>query len=306
MTVPAHVARPPRRLRRRRLAELVLGVALGAGAVSAAPHVGSYAADRLVPQRATADPLGERQGMAPGAGEAVGLPATPAPVPVRLPAPAAPTWVWDRPPAAVAPLRPAGGVAPVITRVETTDPVVFLTIDDGTVRSPEALAAFRAMRIPASLFLNDGPIAEGGDWFAQMPRTVVQGHTSTHPLMTRLGEEDQRRQICANAERIERRFGQRPVLFRPPFGAYDDATQRAAASCGMRGVVLWQQDVRGDTISFREGAQIRRGDIVLMHFRPTFVQELTVIRDRVVDAGLHFALLEDYVAPDASPDRSPG
>jgi peptidoglycan/xylan/chitin deacetylase (PgdA/CDA1 family) len=304
MTAPAHLAGPPRAVRRRRLAELVLGAALVAALVTIAPRVPPYAA-ALGPEKATIDlaTLGDLALVTPGAEEAAALPAAPPPIPVSLPAPPPPPWVWDRPPSAPVPLPAVDGMAPVLTRVETTDPVVFLTIDDGMVRSPEALATFRKLRIPASLFLNDGPIAEGADWFAQMPGTVVESHSSTHPRMTGLSEAGQEREVCRNADLIEQRFGRRPVLFRPPFGEFDASTQRAAASCGMRGVVLWQEDVRADTVSFREVTQYRAGDIVLMHFRPTFVEEITMLRDQVVAAGLRFALLEDYVTPDATLPR---
>jgi peptidoglycan-N-acetylglucosamine deacetylase len=45
------------------------------------------------------------------------------------------------PPVTLVPLASTPGAAPVITRVETTDPVVFLTIDDGHTRNPEVKAA---------------------------------------------------------------------------------------------------------------------------------------------------------------------
>ncbi len=212
-----------------------------------------------------------------------------------------PPWVWDRPASAPAPLPAAPAVAPVITRVETTDPVVFLTIDDGLVRSPEAAAELRSLGIPASLFLVDAPVEAAPAWFGELPGTLVESHTRTHPDLTTLTEAAQRAEICGNADLIERTYGRRPVLFRPPYGHYDEATQRAAAACGMRAVVIWQETVNGDVVAFRETPRLRPGDIILMHFRASFVQELNVIGDRVRAAGLHFALLEDYVAPDTVP-----
>jgi peptidoglycan/xylan/chitin deacetylase (PgdA/CDA1 family) len=209
-----------------------------------------------------------------------------------------PPWVWDRPPSAPVPVQAAGGVAPVITRVETTDPVVFLTIDDGTVRSPEAMAAFRELGIPASLFLIDGPITQDAGWFGQLPGTLVESHSQTHADFRGLSEAAQQAEICGNADLIERTYGRRPVLFRPPYGNYDAATQRAAAACGMRAIVIWQETVNADVVAFREVTHFRPGDVILMHFRDSFVQELQVVRDRVHEAGLRFALLEDYVAPD--------
>ena len=199
------------------------------------------------------------------------------------------------------PLMVTDGLAPVITRVETTDPVVFLTIDDGYTLLPEGLDAFRQMDIPASLFLVDSPIEKDPGYFAAMPETLVESHTRNHRTLTDLPEAEQQAEICGNADLIERTYGRRPVLFRPPGGAHDQATQRAAAACGMRAVVLWEENVNWDVVGFRSVQHFRPGDIILMHFRPQFVQELHVIRQRVAEAGLRFALLEDYLAPDTIP-----
>lgn len=204
------------------------------------------------------------------------------------------------PPVTLEPLAGEPGVAPVITRVETDDPVVFLTIDDGLTRSPEGLAAFKEMGIPASLFLLNEPIQAEPDYFDAMPGTLVEAHTQTHADLTNLSEEGQRQEICGNADVIEQAYGRRPVLFRPPFGNYNEATQRAAAACGMRAVVLWQENVNWDVIGFREEQRFRPGDIILMHFRPQFVEELNVISQAVEEAGLRFALLEDYLVPEAT------
>jgi len=207
------------------------------------------------------------------------------------------------PPVGAQPLAVPGHGAPVLTRVETTDPVVFLTIDDGVTRSPEALAEFQRLGIPASLFLVDGPIRAGADWFRGLPDTLVESHSRTHPDFRTLSESAQREQICGNADLIEETFGRRPVLFRPPYGSYDRATRRAAADCGMRAIVLWQATVNDDVVAFREVPYFRPGDIILMHFRPSFVHELNVVKQRVEEAGLRFALLEDHLVPDTVPAR---
>jgi peptidoglycan/xylan/chitin deacetylase (PgdA/CDA1 family) len=211
------------------------------------------------------------------------------------------TTTTTRPPSTIHPLPSTPGLAPVVTRVPTTDPVVFLTIDDGTTRSPETAETLDELGLPTSLFLNDRPIEQGAGFFRSLPNTVVEAHTQTHADLRGLPEDRQRAEICGNADTAQRAFGRRPVLFRPPYGNYNAATQRAAAACGMRALVLWQENVNNDVVGFREAQHFRPGDIILMHFRPSFVQELTVIRDRVHEAGLRFALLEDYLAPDTVP-----
>jgi peptidoglycan/xylan/chitin deacetylase (PgdA/CDA1 family) len=205
------------------------------------------------------------------------------------------------PPMTLQPLPAEPGLAPVITRVETNDPVVFLTIDDGLTRLPEGLAAFEQLGMPASLFLINEPIETDPEFFRSLPGTLVEAHTRTHANLTGLSQEKQEAEICANADTIERIYGRRPVLFRPPGGSYNEATRRAAAACGMRAIVIWEENVNWDVIGFRSVQHFRPGDIILMHFRPQFVEELNVIRQRIDEAGLRFALLEDYLAPETVP-----
>lgn len=200
------------------------------------------------------------------------------------------------PPGTLVPLPSTPGVAPVISRVETTDPVIFLTIDDGHTRTPEVLDAFRDADVPASLFLLDGPVEADAGFFRAMPDTTVEGHTSNHPDLRGLSDEQQRLEICGNVDVLESAFGRRPRLLRPPYGVYDDATTRAAASCGVAALVLWEVSLNGLVVSYRSVPRLRAGDIVLMHFRPTFATELKVITDLAERSGLRFAQLEDYLA----------
>jgi peptidoglycan/xylan/chitin deacetylase (PgdA/CDA1 family) len=151
--------------------------------------------------------------------------------------------------------------------------------------------------VPATLFLLDGPVEADAGFFRNLPGTVVEAHTHSHPDLRTLSEEAQRAEICGNADTLERAFGRRPVLFRPPYGSYDEATTRAAAACGMAAVVLWEASVNGHVVGFRTVPRLRPGDVLLMHFRPSFVTELRALVERVDAAGLRFALLEDYLVP---------
>jgi peptidoglycan/xylan/chitin deacetylase (PgdA/CDA1 family) len=206
-----------------------------------------------------------------------------------------------RPPSTIHPLPSTPGLAPVVSRVPTTDPVVFLTIDDGHTRAPELVEALVELDVPTTLFLNDRPIEHGAEFFRSLPDTVVEGHTQTHADLRGLPEDRQRAEICGNADTAQRAFGRRPVLFRPPYGNYDEATRRAAAACGMAAIVLWEETVNGSAVSYRSTPALRPGDIVLMHFRPQLVAELRMIVERIEAAGLRIALLEDYLVPDVTP-----
>lgn len=185
--------------------------------------------------------------------------------------------------------------APVITRIETTDPVVFVTIDDGTERSPEVADVLSELDMPVTLFLVDHPIDVGAGYFASLPGALVESHTRTHADLRVLSEADQRAEICGNADTIAAAFGSRPSLFRPPYGYHNDATHRAAADCGMSAVVLWNVVVEDGTISFRTVPRLRPGDIVLLHFTAGLPDDLRLLYERIRAAGLTVARLEDYL-----------
>jgi peptidoglycan/xylan/chitin deacetylase (PgdA/CDA1 family) len=282
----------------RRLLTLVVGSVVAlvvATAADASGLIGLLTGDRLAERAETGDQTDEWSRRADGDGSALAAnqgsrmtgSTTSSTTTTEAPA--------TSPPMTIEPVPAVTDLAPVITRVPTDDPVVFLTIDDGLTRHPEGLEEFRRLGIPASLFLVDGPVQQDPDYFGAMPRTLVEAHSKTHANMVDLSEAEQQAEICGNADVIEQAYGRRPLLFRPPFGNYNEATQRAAAACGMRAVVLWQENVNWDVIGYREVQELRSGDIILMHFRPQFVEELHTVKNAVDAAGLRFALLEDYL-----------
>jgi peptidoglycan/xylan/chitin deacetylase (PgdA/CDA1 family) len=100
----------------------------------------------------------------------------------------------------------------------------------------------------------------------------------------------------AAADVQERQFGRRPVFFRPPGGAYNTDTRRAAAVCGMRAVVTWIAKANAGRMEYQLAPRLRPGDIVLMHFRREFAADMSAFLEAVAAAGLRIELLEDWLA----------
>src|SRR5690606_23296578 len=146
--------------------------------------------------------------------------------------------------------RPAGeeGVAvpaeghlpPVIDRGAARDKVVFLAYDDGAAAGPGLSDLVRERRLPVALFPTD---------------------RRAGPAYPHAG---QRAEICGQQRKLRPRFGARPRFLRPPHGAYDTTTLRAAADCGIAAVVLSRVTVRPDgRLGFAHGPQeLSPGDIV--------------------------------------------
>jgi peptidoglycan/xylan/chitin deacetylase (PgdA/CDA1 family) len=200
--------------------------------------------------------------------------------------------------------HPAGHrrLPPVVDHVPTRDPVVFLTYDDGAEKDPRFVAMVRELRLPVSMFLTDSVVGPGYAHFARLRAVgaTLQNHTLDHTALRGLPYAGQRAEICGQQRKLRARFGVRPHLFRPPHGAYDRTTLRAAADCGITAVVLWRATMPSDTLAFRSApARLRPGDVVTLPSAdaaspPLHERTRSLLRE-IRRAGLRVARLEDYV-----------
>ncbi|WP_269939948.1 polysaccharide deacetylase family protein [Arthrobacter sp. HY1533] len=191
------------------------------------------------------------------------------------------------------------GLAPVLTKVPTEQKVVFLTIDDGAVKRDSDLALLEANGIKASLFLANNFVAGDPRFYKKYTAAghLIENHTMSHNLgFINLSYEDQKAEICGMADFEEQQYGRRPVFFRPPGGPYTLATRQAVAACGLKAIVDWETKANAGNMDYQVGAGLRPGDIVLMHFRPEFPQDLAAFMAAQKAAGLKVVLLEDYLA----------
>jgi peptidoglycan/xylan/chitin deacetylase (PgdA/CDA1 family) len=123
----------------------------------------------------------------------------------------------------------------------------------------------------------------------------VQDHSVTPPFLTRLSYTKQKAEICGAADQYATWFGTRPWLFRPPYGAYNQTTRRAAKACGMTTIVLWDASLPHSVIRYASGTRFHAGDILLIHWRPNLAQDLATAVDTIEAQGLHVAALQDYL-----------
>jgi peptidoglycan/xylan/chitin deacetylase (PgdA/CDA1 family) len=231
---------------------------------------------------------------------------------------AAKKWGLDRPPLE-APAPPAvkpkittrkgfetdgHGLPPVFTTVPTKEKVVFLTIDDGAEKDPQLLRMMSELQIPYSAFLSDYLVKEDYGYFKKMQDAGVSlhNHTLNHRYMPGLSYAAQKREICGMQDTIQKRYGKRPPLFRPPYGNYNEDTLRAAKACGVKAVPLWASEAFPDRMEWREwDRDLHPGDIVLTHFRgkgdwkgsmPDMIRR---VMKTITAKGYAVAKLEDYV-----------
>ena len=196
------------------------------------------------------------------------------------------------------------GLPPVFTTIPTDRKIVFLTIDDGAEKDPAFLRMMSELKVPYTAFLSDYLIKSDYGYFASMRDrgVALNNHTLHHPYLPALSYARQKHEICGMQDVIEKRYGTRPLLFRPPYGNYNEDTLRAAKSCGVRYAPIWNEEVFVDHWEYRETDQrIHPGDIVLSHFRGrgdwkgTMPDMVRRFLDKVTAEGYAVARLEDYL-----------
>lgn len=118
-----------------------------------------------------------------------------------------------------------------------------------------------------------------GAWVDKYPESVkaltdagheVCNHSDTHPHMPKLSRGDMTAQITDCNEKLKKAAGKSPILFRPPYGDYDNALLETVKSVNMY-CIQWDVDSLDwknpvpDAIVKRVTSQVKPGSIVLFH-----------------------------------------
>lgn len=234
---------------------------------------------------------------------------SPSPSPTKAPPPADKniSWYLDQvPDFPKAPTPepvdvPSGDKTPWWKRVPVPSghKVAFITIDDGGMtRTAEARQLIERAEIPVTLFLNSPAADKYSSYFKAILATGAhaQDHTVTHRNLKGQSYDFQYKEIKDCADKLEMIFGERPYLFRPPFGNYDETTLKAAKDNGMRVSFFWTQTVDAGIVRYQTSKkEVKPGDVLLMHFRPALADDLLASLKAIKESGLTPARLEDYL-----------
>ncbi|MFF4211223.1 polysaccharide deacetylase family protein [Streptomyces sp. NPDC001796] len=261
-----------------------------------------------------------------GTGDARGLGAAPTssqPAPTggsasNAPRVAADAWhKWGLTPLPATPRPPADkpvklsatGSVPVFTHIPTSQKVVFITVDDGQEKDPRFIEMMRDLKVPITMFLTDDAIKSDYAYFKplQAMGDHIQNHTLHHPVMSTLPPARQKEEVCGNQKVLTRQYGTAPLLFRPPYGAYNLNTRIAVGECGPRAIVWWRESMQIKNMQYQEpDKRLRPGDIILAHFRGPkelkgvgMTEMFRNLLKRIQEQGFAVARLEDYIQPPA-------
>lgn len=230
-------------------------------------------------------------------------PLPPPPAPSPLPAPA-PVPAPPAPAPAPAPTAPAPAVqqeSPAVPpkplyRLPSAAKEVVITFDDGPgAYTAGILAALKEADVHATFFWL-------GTKFPQAAEVVAQGHligshTVSHPQLTALSGPALRAELANSKTALEAAAHVPVQLFRPPYGAYNAETLKAAQELGLS-TILWDVDSRDWALAEQPKQiianvmqQVRPGSIILLHERKQTLAVLPELLTSLKRAGYTFRLL---------------
>lgn len=161
-----------------------------------------------------------------------------------------------------------------IYSVQREDPVISVTFDaswggDQTMAILDILDEYNAK---ATFYLV-------GIWVDKFPELVkeihdrgheIGNHSATHVHMTQVSESKMREELRVMSDKLEAITGQRPTLFRAPYGDYNNAVVTVSRDEGYE-VVQWSIDSldwknKGvEDLIHRATSNVQKGDIILFH-----------------------------------------
>jgi peptidoglycan/xylan/chitin deacetylase (PgdA/CDA1 family) len=284
--------------------------------------VGGYTATLPIPTHTTPPPTTSAPTAQPSGSDNGSTPtptatATPTPTPTQTgnpPGYAPAGWLTLQQYLALVPSFPAApgpvsvtlthepGKAALIDSIPTSQPVAFVTIDDGYDRWGLTHDLIRQTGIPMMNFLISTEAEQDPSYFSSLLHggMVIDNHTATHPHLIDLTYEEQRAEICDASDEIEQLYGHRPTNFRPPYLEYNDDTLRAAWDCGITAVISADVGIDGTQIGYAyPDLKIHPGDILVIHYDDVFADSFITALTAIKAAGLTPVLLSRYftVAP---------
>ncbi|MCL4432548.1 MAG: polysaccharide deacetylase family protein [Epsilonproteobacteria bacterium] len=186
---------------------------------------------------------------------------------------------------------------------------ITLTFDDSPDENNtyKLLDILKEHEVKAAFFMIGGTMKD--DNVTVVKRTFNEGHlvlnhSFNHPRMTDLNISGMESQLNRAAQRIESITGKYPLLFRPPYGSINASVVDTINEHNMT-TVLWSLDSldwtlqQPDAVVQNVTANIRNGDIILMHRNPISVAALPKVIEILKEKGYTFVKLDDMLGINA-------
>ena len=172
--------------------------------------------------------------------------------------------------------------------VDHTD-AILAVLERENVRATFFMVEFWAEKYPDYV----RKIALGGN--------EIGTHSATHSYMSKLSEEQIRKELADSSAAIEKVTGKKTELFRPPYGDYDDLLIETAQSMGLY-TIQWDvdsldwKDLSATDIAMRIIGKVKSGSIILCHNNGLHTAEaLPIVLDSLKNSGYEFVPIGELI-----------
>ncbi|SET59895.1 polysaccharide deacetylase family sporulation protein PdaB [Natronincola peptidivorans] len=132
----------------------------------------------------------------------------------------------------------------------------------------------------------------------------IGNHSSTHPHMSKLSREQIINELQTTEKKIEAIIGERPTVFRPPFGDYNNLLITTADEIGYY-TIQWDVDsldwkeMGVNPVVDRVSRNVKNGSIVLFHNNAKYVAEyLPLVLERLQQQGYQIVPISELIMKD--------
>lgn len=150
-----------------------------------------------------------------------------------------------------------------------------------------------------------------GSWVDKYPESVKQlsdagheinNHSNSHPHMPQLSVTQMTEELNACNEKISAITGKKPILFRAPYGDYDNTMLKTVTDNGMYTIQWdvdsrdWKEEYTTDMIVRGVCDNVKSGSIVLFHNAAKNTPEaLPIILEKLIAEGYNFDLISNMI-----------
>ena len=177
----------------------------------------------------------------------------------------------------------------------------------GNEDTEELIAILGKYKIKATFFVV-------GSWVDKYPESVkqlsdaghdIENHSNSHPHMPQLSVAKMAEELKACNDKISAVTGKQPILFRAPYGDYNNSMLQTVTSMGMYTIQWdvdsrdWKEEYTTDMIVKGVTENVKSGSIVLFHNAAVNTPEaLPIIIEKLIAEGYQFCLIRDLIYKD--------
>lgn len=194
----------------------------------------------------------------------------------------------------------------VIQNVQTTRKVVALTIDDGPhyKTTPKILQTLKEKQVRATFFVLGVNVETSPELLSKEIEAghEIGNHGYSHTPLTSMTKENIEKEV-KNTENLITSATTKPVLFRPPGGAYNAKTARVLQNLGYS-IVMWNVDPHDwarpsvDEVVNSVLTNVIPGSIILMHdgqYPLPTAAAIALIIDKLRNQGYEFVTVSELL-----------